>query len=77
MPVGEHDLLHLDTLFGDCGFDAFVLTARIDHGSLVGVLAPQNRTVLLEWGDGNNDSFHGTRPVVMKDAGLIHCQGLQ
>ena len=58
MAMGQQDLLDLDILLFDRGINPLDLAARIDHGRLVGFGAPQDRAVLLEGGDGNNDGFH-------------------
>src|SRR5207253_8967916 len=65
MAVGEQDLLGRDPRFRDRGLDALEVSARVDDGGTLRGFAPDDGTVLLKEGDGDDDGAdgHGTRKV--------------
>ncbi len=56
--VGQQDELGLQVQLGDQREDAVRFAAGIDDGGVPGPLAPEQGTVLLEWGDGQDTIIH-------------------
>jgi hypothetical protein len=52
--MGNQDLRGLDRHFRERREDAPQIAPRVDHGGVTGLVAPEDGTVLLKRGDGNN-----------------------
>ena len=64
MAMGEENLLDRNLRLFDGLHDRIDISAGIDHGADMGIVIPDQRTILLERGDGNDHDFgtcHGHR----------------
>jgi hypothetical protein len=71
MAVGDEDSLDLDPLALCSLEDAVELAAGVGDGALHGLLAPQERAVLLERRDRNDDGAHAANPWRWRSPDLI------